>query len=36
MTREDILKTVESAGYRILKEETFLEDDTIFIYRISD
>jgi ubiquinone/menaquinone biosynthesis C-methylase UbiE len=36
MTREDILKTVESAGYRLLKEETFLEDDTIFIYRISE
>jgi predicted methyltransferase len=36
MTEEEILETLEKGGFQLVKMETFLEDDNIFIYRIPD
>ncbi len=36
MTEEEILETLEKGGFQLVKIETFLEDDYIFICRIPD
>jgi ubiquinone/menaquinone biosynthesis C-methylase UbiE len=36
MTEDEILETIEKRGFQLVKIETFLEDDNIFICRISD